>query len=145
MKRLSASAGGRSGLKDTVFVACLTVILAVGVIAASCGGSGGGIYGGSTQTTVSAPDTTAPGGAGGVQVVMENLAFDPASITIKAGESVTWTNNDSTTHTITADNGEFESSSIAAGSTFTFQFDNAGTYAYHCSIHPSMKATVVVE
>lgn len=145
MKCLSASAGGRSGLRKVVFVACLAVILAVGVIAASCGDSGGGLYGESTQTTAGAPDTTAAGEASGTQVVMKDLAFDPASVTIEVGESVTWENQDSVTHTITADNGEFTSGDIAPGSTFTFEFDQAGTYAYHCGLHPSMEATVVVQ
>ncbi len=48
-------------------------------------------------------------------------------------------------HTVVGDNGEFESTDLANGATFTFAFDQPGTYAYHCSIHPSMKATVVVE
>jgi plastocyanin len=76
---------------------------------------------------------------------MKNLAFDPATVTIKAGESVTWTNQDSMNHTVVGDNGEFKSSELANGATFSFKFDKAGTYAYHCSIHPSMKATVVVQ
>jgi plastocyanin len=160
MRRLSASAGRRTQPKLVVLISCLAIILAVGVIAASCGGgSGGGLYGGggSTQTTTGAPTTAGPattaaapgttvaGGAGGAQVVMKNFAFDPASVTIKAGDSVTWTNQDSTTHTVTADNGEFKSSDIAPGATFTFKFEKAGTFAYHCSIHPTMKATVVVQ
>lgn len=159
MRRLSASAGRTTGPKPVVLVLCLAAIVAVGLFAAACGGSGGGLYGGggTTQTTAGtpttagpattagAPGTTAAGGTGGAQVVMKGFAFGPATVTIKAGESVTWTNQDPTNHTVTADNGEFKSSDIANGATFTFKFDKAGTYPYHCSIHPTMKATVVVQ
>ena len=134
-------------------IVALSLLLAVGALAASCGGStGGGPSGGGATTTatgpktthVTAPSTTASA-AGGAQVVMKDLAFDPASVTIKAGESVTWTNQDSMNHTVVADSGEFKSGELANQATFSFTFDTAGTYAYHCSIHPSMKATVVVE
>jgi plastocyanin len=109
----------------------LAVILVVAVVATACGGG------------TSSSSTTAAGG--GPQVVMKGFAFSPASITVKVGESVTWTNQDSATHTVTADNGEFKSADIAAGATYTFKFDKAGTYPYHCSIHSSMKGTVVVQ
>jgi plastocyanin len=130
-----------------ILMAALSLLLIAGVFAASCGGGGGS--GGTTATTVGASTTagtpTTAGGGGGAQVVMKNLAFDPATATIKAGESVTWTNQDSMNHTVVGDNGEFKSSELANGATFSFKFDKAGTYAYHCSIHPSMKATVVVQ
>ena len=147
MRRTSLTSSLHPRLKPVVVICCLAIILAVGVFAVSCGGtSGGGLYGGggSTTTTVSSPGTTA-GGAGGAQVVAKGFAFDPATVTIKAGESVTWTNQDGTTHTVTADNGEFDSSQLANGATFTFKFDKAGTYPYHCSIHPTMTGTVVVQ
>ena len=57
---------------------------------------------------------------------------------------VTWTNNDATTHTVTADDGSFNSGNIAPGGKFSHTFSTAGTIAYHCSIHTSMKAKVVV-
>ena len=114
-------------------VLALALILVVAVVVTACGS-------GSTSTT-----TTAGGAATGGQVVIKGFAFSPASITVKAGESVTWTTQDGTTHTVTADNAEFNSSNIASGATFTFKFDKAGSYPYHCSIHASMKGTVVVQ
>ena len=129
-----------------ILMSALSILLLVGVLAASCGdGTGGGLYGGggSGGTTTSTPASS--DGEGGVQVVMKNMAFDPDKVTIKAGESVTWTNQDSANHTVTADNGEFESGDLGKSATFTFQFDKAGTYPYHCGIHPSMTGTVVVE
>jgi plastocyanin len=76
---------------------------------------------------------------------MKNLAFDPATVTIKAGQSVIWTNLDSMNHTVVADNGEFKSGNLAQKDTFTFKFDKAGSYPFHCGIHPSMTGTVVVQ
>lgn len=75
-----------------------------------------------------------------------NFSFQPGSLTVKAGDTVTWVNNDSTTHTITSDNGAFTSSgNLAPGDKYQFTFTKAGTYPYHCSIHPSMTATVTVQ
>jgi plastocyanin len=119
-----------------VLFATLLVVVVIGVAATGCGG------GTSSSTTAGSPSTT---GASGAQVVMKGFAFSPASITIKAGESVTWTNQDGSTHTVTADNGEFDSGNVAAGATFSFTFAKAGTYPYHCTIHSSMKGTVVVQ
>ena len=62
----------------------------------------------------------------------------------RPGSTVTWTNDDSAAHTATADDGSFDSSSIAPGATFSQAFDTAGTFAYHCSIHPNMTATIEV-
>jgi plastocyanin len=116
-------------------VLAVAIILVVAVAATGCGSSS------NSTTTAGTPATT----SSAAQVVIKGFAFDPASITIKAGESVTWTNQDSPTHTITADNGEFDSGNIASGATYSFTFAKAGTYPYHCTIHPSMKGTVVVQ
>ena len=126
---------GRRDIAIAAFVALAIIAISLG--ATSCGG----------DTSNSSETTASSGGPGasGAQVVMKDLAFDPETVTIKAGESVTWTNEDSASHTVVGDNGEFESDSLATGDTFSFTFDKAGTYAYHCSIHPSMKATVTVE
>lgn len=112
----------------------VAVILAVLVLAAACGSSAG--------TTTTGLGTN---GGSGAQVVLKNLAFDPVSVTIKAGGSVTWANQDSVNHTVVGDNGEFQSGNLSNGGSFTFTFDEAGSYTYHCGVHPAMKGTVVVE
>ncbi|MPV87830.1 cupredoxin domain-containing protein [Georgenia ruanii] len=76
-------------------------------------------------------------------VQIKNFAFAPASQTVAAGQTVTWTNDDSTDHTVTADDNSFDSGRLAPGKTFTHTFATAGTYAYHCAIHPNMTGTVV--
>jgi plastocyanin len=76
-------------------------------------------------------------------VTIQNLAFSPASTTVNVGDTVTWSNRDLLTHTATADGGAFNLT-IAPGDIKSFVFTAAGTYAYHCSIHPTMTGTVTV-
>lgn len=80
------------------------------------------------------------------KVTIANFAFSPANITVKKGTTVTWTNNDSTTHTIVESDSQTgpASGSLAPGSSYSFTYSAAGTYPYHCSIHPDMIGTVVV-
>jgi plastocyanin len=77
-------------------------------------------------------------------VSIKNFAFNPPNATVAAGTTVTWVNNDQTAHTVTADDGTFDSGTLQPGQSFSFKFDKAGTYAYHCNIHPDMTATVTV-
>lgn len=94
-----------------------------------------------------APTTGAPAvpvTGNGAKVTISNFAFDPATITIKAGQTVTWTNQDTVAHTVVADDNSWKSPDINNGASFSHTFTTAGTYAYHCSIHPKMKATVIV-
>ncbi len=80
-------------------------------------------------------------------VEIADFAFSPASITVKKGTTVTWTNKDSAAHTATSDNdaaAAFDSGSLATGESFSFTFEEVGTYAYHCTPHPSMTGTVTV-
>lgn len=80
-----------------------------------------------------------------VQVTIQGFAFSPAKITVTPGTKVTWTNKDSVAHTVTSDNNSWtDSGSVGNGSHFSVTFSKPGTYTYHCSIHPSMVASVVV-
>jgi len=78
-------------------------------------------------------------------VTIASFAFSPASLTVTAGDSVTWSNNDSTGHTATAGDGSFDTGTIAPGATASVTFATAGTFAYACTIHPTMTGTIVVE
>jgi plastocyanin len=89
-------------------------------------------------------DTGGPKGPGTNEVFIQGMAFDPATITVAANTTITWTNKDAVAHTVTSDTGLFDSGSIATNGTFSFTFSTAGTYAYHCTPHPSMIATVKV-
>jgi plastocyanin len=93
----------------------------------------------------SAPAGTLPSiQSGDVKISIANFAFDPATLTIPTGTTVTWTNNDTVAHNVTADDNSWGSNSLAKGDTFSFTFSKAGSFSYHCGVHPSMKATITV-
>jgi plastocyanin len=77
-------------------------------------------------------------------VNIDGFAFAPATLTVKAGSNVTWTNKDEDPHTVVADGDAFRSGVLGSGGTYSFTFPAAGTFAYVCSIHPFMRGTVVV-
>lgn len=79
------------------------------------------------------------------EVEIEDFAYVPGTLTIKVGTTVTWTNKDTVRHTVTSDNGLFDSGLFGKGETFSFTFTEAGTYTYHCTPHPNMKGTIIVE
>jgi plastocyanin len=78
-------------------------------------------------------------------VSIAGFAFSPQSITVTVGDTVTWTNSDSASHTATADDNSFDTGSIANGGSKSVTFSTTGTFPYHCTIHSSMTGTVVVE
>jgi len=77
-------------------------------------------------------------------VSMQNSAFNPKEITIFAGDTITWTNNDAMLHDVDIQ-GLGESPDLRKGETYSMTFDKPGTYSYICGIHPSMKGTVIVK
>jgi plastocyanin len=82
---------------------------------------------------------------GANNVAIQNFAFNPASLTVKAGTKVTWKNLDSTAHHVVSNTGAFDSGILNNGMSYSFTFNKAGSYPYHCSIHPSMTGTIVVQ
>ena len=107
--------------------------------AASCGSK--------SSTPPTSPTPTGPATA--VSVVsgartLGNNAYAPNPVTISAGGTVTWTNMDSIPHTATSDSGVFNGA-LPAGGQFSFTFPNKGSFPYHCTIHPGMVGTVVVQ
>jgi plastocyanin len=88
--------------------------------------------------------TDSPAAAAGDAVTIDNFAFAPATLTVKAGTTVTWTNRDEEPHTVAATDGSFHSPGMGTGATYSHAFPSAGKFDYVCSIHPSMHGTVVV-
>ena len=87
-----------------------------------------------------------PSAVGSVDI--KNMAFTPSQITIAKGGTVTWTNNDTTAHTVTDDLsnvGGPASGTIDPGKTYSFTFNKTGSFQYHCSIHSYMRGTIVVK
>ncbi len=78
-------------------------------------------------------------------VAMSGFAFDPATVTVEVGDSVTWENGDGVGHTATGSGGAFDTGTVSGGQSATVTFDTAGTFAYVCTIHPTMQGSVVVE
>jgi|SRR5947209_20315278 len=92
------------------------------------------------------PSSTEAKSTGSISIT--NMMFTPSQITVAKGGTVTWTNNDATTHTVVDDLtnvGGPSSGQIAPGGTYSFTFTKTGSFQYHCSIHPSMRGTIVVK
>jgi plastocyanin len=80
--------------------------------------------------------------------MIKNFEFSPATLTIKTGTTVTWMNQDGAPHQIASDPGSvvaFISESLENGASYQFTFNQPGTYSYYCTIHPSMKGTIIVQ
>jgi plastocyanin len=137
------SDGHRSNAALVLMMAA-ALALVLGLLLAACGSGSAG----PANTTAPGGGTTAvtiPGGGTSVHVTMTNRSYDPATLTVRVGDTVTWVNQDAPQHDVVADNGEFKSQLFDKGQSFSFTFTKAGTYAYHCSIHPGMVGTVVVQ
>ena len=115
------------------------LLVALALVLAACGSSA------SPAPSAAAPSAAAPAGssAGGAVAIID-FAFQPASVSVPKGTTVTWTNTGATAHTVTADDASFDSGNVDVGKTFSTTANTAGTIAYHCTIHPQMKATIVV-
>lgn len=78
-------------------------------------------------------------------VTIDGFAFEPATLVVAPGTTVTWTNTQKVNHTITLDDGSASSDNVAEGGTFSFTFLTPGTYEYHCAIHPNMTGSITVD
>jgi plastocyanin len=115
-----------------------TALVIVACIAAGC----------SSSPAPASPAATPAASGGGNTIMIRNFAFDPPALTVKTGTAVTWINNDSPPHALASDAGSpeaFSSDPLATGASYTVTFNQPGTYRYHCSIHPSMTGTIIVQ
>lgn len=78
------------------------------------------------------------------KIYMKNSAFSSTSLTIAVGGTITWMNDDNMIHTVTADDGSFNSGDIQVGSSFSKTFNSTGTFPYHCIYHSGMTGTIIV-
>jgi plastocyanin len=88
--------------------------------------------------------TMSLGAAGDTSVKIDNFTFEPAQLTVKAGTTVTWVNEDDIPHTVVATDKSFRSKALDTDDKFSFTFAAPGTYQYFCSLHPHMTATITV-
>lgn len=86
----------------------------------------------------------APAASAQIGVTIVDFAFRPAVIAVPVGTTVLWTNSGAQPHTVTSDTGVWDSGVLTTGGTFSFTFNQAGTFTYHCRIHPFMRGAVQV-
>ena len=79
------------------------------------------------------------------QVVVENFSFQPGTLTVKAGTTVTWVNHDDVPHTVNENNKTFKSGALDTDAKFSYKFTSPGTYSYFCSLHPRMTGQIIVK
>ncbi len=98
-----------------------------------------------TVVPIVSPTEVSTSSARRLEVIISNSSFQPADITTGKGSLIVWKNNDAVSHTVTADDGSFNSGEIKAGGSFDQRFDYIKTYSYSCSFHPEMKGTIVIK
>jgi plastocyanin len=133
------------------WLALLVACLALALVIAGCGGDDDDDGGGNGSAAKENTSTGGGGGGAGAKVAMKNIQFNPQNVTIKAGDTVTWTNDEDVSHDVSgAGKGtKFSSGAVGGmskGDTFKFTFKNPGTYAYVCRVHaPGMHGTIKVQ
>lgn len=126
--------------------ALLVLPLVLVLAAAGCGSDDNGDTSSSAdrgQSSTSTPATPS-GGVSADAVDIKGYAFNPKDATVKVGQKITWTNEDSVEHNVIADDGTFKSKDLEQGDTFEYTAKKAGTFTYICTYHPQMKATLTV-
>jgi plastocyanin len=139
------------GRNRLVLVIALLALLAGALAASACGGGSkekatpaATSPAGTPKATTQATQAATTPAAQGASVEIKNFAFEPKTVTIKVGQTVTWTNQDSATHTVAGDGG-IDSGDLSKGKSYSKTFDTEGAFDYHCSIHPSMTGQVIVQ
>jgi len=120
--------------KALLLIAGLAMLASLALAISACGDD-------KTTTTSATPSPTEKS-----QVIdISGNKFNPAEVTVDVGTTVTWSNNDSVTHTVKGANGAINSGDLASGQNFGYTFNEPGTFEYACTIHPDMKGTVTVK
>ena len=114
------------------------------MILAGCGGPATAATPEMTMPPASVPASSQNAPVATDTVTIQNFAYAPATVTVKSGTTVTWTNRDQDPHTVTATAGSFHSPTLNTGESFHYTFTTPGHFDYLCTIHPFMTATVVV-
>ena len=130
--------------KNAVVIASVVIAGAIMAMYVLSGNMNMGVEG--SGNSVQQPTASIPSNSTVVRIVANagSNSFSPNPIEVKVGETVTWINDDSGRHTVTSKDGFFDSGMMGKGQSFSFTFDKAGEYTYHCEPHPNMVGTVVV-
>jgi len=124
------------------WVRVLAAMFALGLLLAACGDDDGG--GDSDSASDGGSSDSGEAECDG-DICLSGTQFVPPDTSVAVGDTVTWASVDSPDHTVTADDDSFDSGTLSDGDTFEQTFDEAGEFAYHCEIHPSMTGTITVE
>jgi plastocyanin len=146
----------------------VTVTSLLGLFLAACGQSGAESNGSSETQSTTAPNASTnsntdmskmemhakPSPAAGKdmtspstpnQIMVENFSFQPGTLTVKIGTTVTWVNHDDEPHTVNENNKTFKSGTLDTDAKFSYKFTSPGTYSYFCSLHPRMTGQIIVK
>lgn len=96
------------------------------------------------EPTPAATPAAATPSADGLQISIAQFKFGPNTLSVRAGTTVTWTNRDEESHTVTSSAGAFASAALDRGEMFSYRFTAPGTYTYFCALHPHMTARIIV-
>ncbi len=120
----------------------LALILTLVISAVAVAGRTLGATSHHMKTHIAGSSTTS---ANANEVVIENFSFEPATLTVPAGTTVTWVNRDDEPHTATATDKRFNSKTLDNGDRFSQEFKTPGTYNYYCALHPKMTGKIIVK
>lgn len=137
--RCSLSLGGTDMKTARTWLWLLTIIAGL-VEFGGCNSSPTNPYSSSPTSNSGANTKSSPN-----TIVMNNMAFATSSLTVPKGTTVTWQNSDGVAHTATSDSGAWDSGNIPPGGSKSVTFSTSGTFPYHCTVHPMMTATIVVQ
>ncbi len=127
-------------MKKKALLGFVAIATAMVFVAAGCGNDTA-----SETTSTSSTSTSTQEATSTASVNIQSLAFSPASTAVKAGGTVTFTNNDSTSHTATADDGSFDTGTLAPGQSKSVTVTKVGSVSFHCNFHSSMTGTINVQ
>ncbi len=133
----------RGGARYGLSVLLVLMLALMAVVLVACGDDENATVIDDETTQATEGTTEAGASGGGATVTMQNNTFVPDTVQVSVGDTVTWTNEDSVDHTVTADDGSFDQV-VAPGATFSYTFEETGTYDYVCTIHAGMAGTVEV-
>jgi plastocyanin len=120
----------------TRWIRLLGPLFAFGLLLSACGDDSSGADSSGSDDSGSSCDA---------DICLVDISYSPDALTVSGGDVVTWSNVDGTDHTVTADDGAFDSGTLSDGDSFEFTFESSGTFAFHCEIHSSMTGTITVE
>jgi plastocyanin len=133
----------------------LAIVAGAALLLGACSSGGASTAPSAAASAAASVEASAPAAGGGapcaesatageVSVSIKGFAFNPADITAKVGQTITFTNDDSAPHTATLDDGSCTTPQIAGGASDGLTFTAAGTFPFHCNVHPNMKGTITV-